>query len=436
MSSGSYSVGSMPYTGFVAGIGNLLYPGNIGYVSSKSWNGADRVKGEKQTIAVPRINPRWKGEGDVKNVKWLWKQVKWRGDVPKNSPQDEHPYSCTWDTSESPVGWMLQDPNKDGIWDLGGWGAPPQMGCWFNPTSGYESPWSSNDDIALTLELRGKVAGPDFHAGMALAEIDKTAMMIANHAKVIRRTGTLVRQGRFVDALKMLTSHREASGLQSLRRRGKELATTVASKHLEYVYGVAPLIGDVYAGAQYLAHQMNVPRQRIYRASRERRYKNDPAAFLSGDPPGSIYGRVPETSWLGTRKSIKLIVTEVNPVKLSGVTDVASIVWERVPYSFVFDWFIPVGQWLEALNFSSAVTGTYVTSTKTGWRWSGCKSTSPYFACSFPGKLGMEHGVFTRTVSGSPPISLPTFKPWGKIASMQHAANAVSLLITGHASKY
>lgn len=440
MSSGSYNVGSMPYTTYVSGIGYLWVPGNIGFTASKSWSGTNRPKTPAVWIDVPRINPRWKGEGDTTNDKWYWVRKKARGYFqPQNPTSDEHAYSCTWERVHHPATLLLNDANDDGSWDLGGWCAPAQASMWFNPTASV--PWTGNDDIALVGKLRSKVVGTDFNLGVALAEIDKTVLMIADHARIIRKTGLLVRKGRFSDALSELTSYRKTKGLKTAsglyENNPKRIAKTYAQKQLEWVYGVKPLLEDVQHGAEALSAELNVPRQRVYRASRERKIADDPYAFFNASrPPDGWYAYAPVKSYIGKKVGIKLIVTEVNPVQLSGITDVKSILWERTPWSFVIDWFIPVGQWLEALSFQNAVSGTYVVSTKNEWWWSGIKSLNKHAAMYTYGDvpIGMRSGSFTRTISSSPPVSPPTFKPIGKIASVQHCINAVSLLIASNGS--
>lgn len=438
MSSGSYNVGSLNYTSYDSSVGDLWVPGNIGATRSKSWSGANRAKTPAVWIEVPRINPRWRGEGDTTNQKWYRAMKKARGYFqPQHPTSDEHAYSCTWDRSDVPLCWLLNDFNGDGSWDLGGWVAPAEASMWFNPTA--SSPWNANDDNALTGKLRSKVVGTDFHLGVALAEIDKTMFMIADHARIIRETGLLVRKGRFSDALSKLTSYRKTKGLKTAsgtyENNPLRVAKTAASKQLEWVYGVKPLLEDVQNGAEALAAELNVPRQKVYRASRERKIADDPYAFYNASrPPNGRYAYAPKKSYIGTKVGIKLIVTEVDPVKLSGITDVASILWERTPWSFVFDWFIPVGQWLEALSFQNAVSGTYVVSTKQEWWWSGVQSLNKNAAMGSLGgmPIGMRHGTFSRTISSSPPVRPPTFKSVGRIASVQHCINAVSLLIAGN----
>lgn len=115
-----------------------------------------------------------------------------------------------------------------------------------------------------------------------------------------------------------------------------------------------------------------------------------------------------------------------------GLTNPLEIVWERVPYSFVIDWFLPVGNWLSTLDADF------------GWSFlAGCQTEftrtkalgSPYVG-SFVSIFGAENLTspfkfdgfeMNRGGASVPPgVGLPHFKnPF----SSTHIANAMSLLV-------
>jgi hypothetical protein len=142
-------------------------------------------------------------------------------------------------------------------------------------------------------------------------------------------------------------------------------------------------------------------------------------------------------SWSGvgsTRAQLIARLSEVDTVKLVGLLDPASVAWELLPYSFVVDWFIPIGQYLAARALPNALTGVFVT-TKT--RLVECHVTgladsdngivkNVYMAP--PGRTDATDLTVTRTVSTTLTVPLPTWKTLDKVASWQHAANAVALL--------
>lgn len=95
--------------------------------------------------------------------------------------------------------------------------------------------------------------------------------------------------------------------------------------------------------------------------------------------PRAVHGRarksfsttikVTDTYYRGERKHVGYVsshvrgyVTIVDPYKklLSefGFTNLATIIWERITYSFVIDWFINIGSWLASLT---ALDGVIVT---------------------------------------------------------------------------
>lgn len=85
--------------------------------------------------------------------------------------------------------------------------------------------------------------------------------------------------------------------------------------------------------------------------------------------------------------------------------------WELIPYSFVIDWFIGIGNWLEAmsaLHFSTghvAAGGVQATLKRT------CKSLAPTWATGWSGTLDSESNCtveYTKRIPTTIPKSLPS----------------------------
>lgn len=421
MTSGNYSVNTM--APFVHA--DMWYPGDVGRTASVSWSGEDTPKVPPVYEQVLTRNPLW-FEGSSASF-WVYKRKRvWTA----HRQRGEHAFTKTWNHSDVPGSWLLNDYNGDGSWDLGGWGAPPQGSMWFNATG--TSGWSSQDDYALVGKLGNRLKGnKDFHIGKILAEGNQTLSMIAETAVSVAKAYSFARKGNFREAYRSVFDHRRTmrSPFSQAEEAWRQRAKTAANNELKLMYGVLPLVGDVVAGAEYLAHTLNVPRQEVYKVHRTRQTENDPWAFYNAArPPDGWYAYAPQKSKIYTRKQIKLIVREVDPWQLSGLTDFASSVWEATPWSFVFDWFIPIGGWLESRGLLSAVSGTYVTSTKQGCEWSGVKSLNAHAAMGFLGPIGMRKGSFTRTIGGGYALPLPTFKPLNEVPSWRRAANAVALV--------
>lgn len=419
MTTGSSSFNTMHWES------GLSIPGTIGVSASTSWSGADRARAPLAPSSRVKRNKGWVYGGPEPFLK----REAASGFSPPRS-LEEHPYQKTWTRSRSDPIVLYNDYNGDGIWDLEWDAAPPQANVWFTKT--MSAGWTGNDDAKLVSKLLLQIKGSDFHLGNFLGEFNQTLGLIGGTAQAVYEAGKAAKRGNFQRAFAKLAEHRRTRGhlIQSnWNEVWRQRALTASSNHLKFVYGVLPLLQDVEGAAEYLAHQLNIPRRQIYKASRRIGHVNDPNAFVNPSrPPGAWYSYTPDSSGICYQKQIKLIVEEVDPFQLSGLTDVASTAWELTPFSFVFDWFLPIGNWLQARGMASAVKGIYVTSTKDWWYWKGAKSANAHALILNAKNIGMSGGTMTRTVGTSPDLPLPSFKPFAKAASWQHCLNAVSLV--------
>lgn len=282
--------------------------------------------------------------------------------------------------------------------------------------------WTISHDNALLDRLRTKVAGSDFNLGVFLGEGHQAVRMIGHAATSIAASLVLLKVGRFNEAARVL------SGASSSRhgiyvpptRHNASWDKLLSSKWLEMMYGWLPLLKDVEAGAQFLAHHLSVPLQHTVRSS------------------VSAYG-VPKTTSPGSSffigansvrsDRLKATLREKNVVQLVGLTDPLSVLWELTPWSFVIDWFVPVGSYLQNRGLSQALTGTFVTSSFVRYHVRGYDFYTPtLWSIDGNRRFFMKGGSLTRTVSSSLTVPSPNIKPLEKVASWRHAANAVALL--------
>lgn len=391
--------------------------GYAGDSASKSWSGDD----------YPHLVPQWAWqdkaiyEKDGRTFK-KWVKVLRKIRPPhlaRKLPVVDHAYWCTWERVSIPVYYwdlLYEDYSGHAIFAQ----CPDQAGYGLIPAAQI---WSTNDDIALISKLASKVQGTSFHAGTALAEIDKTLLMIGDTVKRVGKAWNYARVGNFRESSRVLTG----------KARNMSLKRTISQNWLELQYGWIPLLKDVHEGAETLASVLNVPRQRSVSATRSA-INRSPWNTVSG-PTGS--GWIPKINGceVGTRKRISVTSFEADPVQLTGITDVNSILWERTPFSFVLDWILPIGAWLDARFKASAIHGSFVTSTKT-WETHGgfspngdrCVTCYPIPGWSIKPDYYGHRGTFTRTLSSSLDVPLPGLKPLAKAASVLHVANAMALV--------
>jgi hypothetical protein len=287
----------------------------------------------------------------------------------------------------------------------------------------YENTWTSNDQIALVGKLGDKINGETFNMLVFLGEGREALQTIAAASKRIANALRHLRKGNVQKAGAEFFG-KKSSKLKKLHPSANGLAVTddwVSSRWLELQYGWKPLLSDIHAAAAHFAYMQNRPRELTYRKGSPKR---DPSQVTSSGGNNYTLGGTAEH-----RVSIKAKVTLLNEAKMLGLMDPASLAWEKLPYSFVADWFIPIGSYLNALNVERSLTATYVTShlykkvvTSESFR-SNTGAKTYYDAYFNHTQVRME-----RTVASSLGIRPPQIKTWDKITTFVHAVNAVALV--------
>lgn len=296
--------------------------------------------------------------------------------------------------------------------------------------------WNSNYQLALIAKLRKKVVGSDFNLGIFLGEGHQTLNMIGDTAKTLYHSYKAFRQGRFSTALSIALGQNEAfqkahkikhiktrdypSLLAKYQLKGsmyRSFRRDLASKHLEMVYGWLPLMEDAKDGAEALAHRLNVPQ--VFRV-----HVHDFAAgsFPNASPNRFLYGPC--------RTDVNIIAylkEEGNIPTLHSLSDPLPVLWELTPWSFVVDWFFPIGTWLEARGVSNGLKGTFVTSTK--FMYDIRLGLKGIFQEIDPIPYTYKRVKFRRVVSSNIDIPLPTIVPFKEAYSWKRALNAVALVL-------
>lgn len=212
---------------------------------------------------------------------------------------------------------------------------------------------------AITEALQ-KLNDQKFNLATALAEGVETAGMVASWAKTLVYSYRACRRGNYQLAAKLLFSEPG--------KKVPDKRTSARNAWLQMQYGWLPLMADIYGAVEAIKRGM---RDALYHIKAERNVTEDyglpwsPTHYVSWTPSGKvsqgcqvvIYSRVSD-SWLDTINSLGLI----NPLE---------VIWELVPYSFVIDWLIPVGSFLNALTAPFGTTFASGTQTTKVWgKWS------------------------------------------------------------------
>jgi len=215
-------------------------------------------------------------------------------------------------------------------------------------TRATQAGWDTQKAVAINSVLVkgfGKIAEAKVNLAVAYAEASKTSDLILDTARRIDRAYRAFRKG-------------------NLKVVARELNITPKRLHkswLEYKYGWMPLLMDVKGAAEFFAQQHVVRPPRFKVTAREEFTKNsDFSSNLQG------YGGLPgdwHITTLGSynmKATVKFHCELTNPhlaeLQQLGLTNPLLVAWELVPFSFVFDWFIHVGDYLTGLTALNGVT--------------------------------------------------------------------------------
>lgn len=308
--------------------------------------------------------------------------------------------------------------------------SPSYSGSWTNPPAGPNgSTWGSNDDLMLINRLRAKMVGSEFDPALFLCQVDQTLGMIASAATRVDRFYRFLRKGQVNAAARALT---KGTATPTRRHRDIKMPTPrdLASAQLELSYGWLPLLSDAYESAQYTASTLNRPQVLTYKARYKRRYQvslayNQYVQYKSTDSyvAGQIIARMTDGFTFSN-------------LYLTGLDDPLGMAWERLPWSFVADWFIPIQTYLQDRAFARQVKGTFIKTTSQNVRISGLTAIGdPRISrVENPGELQERYINMTRSISTTLSVPFPRPKSLLSVPSWRRALNSVSLLVQRHGS--
>jgi len=281
--------------------------------------------------------------------------------------------------------------------------------------------------IAALLKLRDQKV----NLALSLAEFDKTASLIAERSRSLLLSYRALRSGQLTKAWQLIGLHPGNAG--------KSVAKTV----LEVQYGWRPLMQDI-SGAY---DQLRKPLQNagilvnVLSEAKDtsKDFSNDRVDVADSNGRGYAFRKVDTSIFSVARVSLYYRVKNES-LKLAsavGLTNPLTIAWELIPYSFVIDWFLPLGNFLDALDATQGtdfVSGTLtsfvkgsrlVVGTPGPVRSSGIGANA--FTGTVTGIVSSYETVFNmnRKVYSDSPVPLPYIKnPF----SSQHVLNATALV--------
>lgn len=240
------------------------------------------------------------------------------------------------------------------------------------PVGQFLSPGSPSgypDDLnAISGQLRAKIRATNLNLAQSLFEYRQTAKLFSDLSADIWKTYQSLRKGRaFYDLAR------------AIRNPRTRIDRRLANRWLQYQYGWKPLMSDIYGVTDALVKKINEGFPQYVRARRDSTIDQNVVIDVSnGSRRSNVLRQV-------TRGQARYIVRDATIKSLTqcGITNPLLLGWELIPFSFVIDWMVPVGNLLEsldALNGTQSLVWQYsVTQTADMDRWyRGSNSSDTY----------------------------------------------------------
>jgi hypothetical protein len=261
----------------------------------------------------------------------------------------------------------------------------------------------------MTRVILDKISERFVNLGSSLAEYRATGEMFHQYATGVR------------------DAWRKYRDLRKLKFRKKLTPCSVNSAELAYSFGVAPLAGDLYSAVEALKLRLGEPITMAIHATRSLHQVDELPDELDYWKRGYVgirdYKRVTRRANL----AVQLHPTNQYSITFGNPTNWA---WELTPFSFVVDWGIDIGGYLEALDTLRRIDSLSGTMTQKRWQtiyWKRQFSASAYVPPAIGDVGKLVYKEHSRLLMNSLP--LPPLPRWEPSATWRKLHRAVSLLI-------
>lgn len=356
-----------------------------------------------------------KYEGTVDSA--FYRMKNWSGGDGKydaNGRLNWHAYTLSAQTmyKVKSVPWLPYFPN--GLWP-GGTGEGAHLDV-----------FNANDELKLFSKLASEVRGHSFNLGVTAAELPQSLRLVALNLNRISQALNAVKHGRIDHAVRVLGAQPAKTYYSDqLSKNGKRrflggprklVSKDISAMWLEIQYGWMPAVKDIYEAMAAFSAVMDLPRTSQITVTTNRTLRSE---YITG---GSLLRNFKKTKVSGR---IVYEMTEALPLARSlGLTNPAAILWEKMPWSFIFDWALPIGSYLDALNVIPQLNGRF------------CYTQKRVTTCRTEGTNRQYQGArinstaihMVRTIPTSLSVPFPVFKPLNKILSPGHVLNALALM--------
>jgi hypothetical protein len=297
-----------------------------------------------------------------------------------------------------------------------------QIGNTTSPVGGNGSAsltrWTTSDELKLQSKLVKAIKTHDFNLAVNIAQGKMTLDLAVSNVRKIGRALIFLKHGRFAQAAEELGATRPP--------KSRKKQWDIGGKWLELQYGWLPLLSDTAAAAEAYA-STQVSRQSIIKVSGKHQYPEEDfsnSPFLY-DYPGTLVAH---------KRYVCELREQISTSRSLGLFDPLSVAWEIIPYSFVVDWFLPIGTYFENLAIlpfldASVMATTFVRYSarmgKVNFDPGPIHGEPPWYQ----GARRIEYAIaLERVLLDSIPVQRPTFRSIPTALSPRRLFSAVALV--------
>lgn len=243
---------------------------------------------------------------------------------------------------------------------------------------------SDSQNINRLSKLLGKIRGHEFNLAVSASQAHQFTGMVVGNLSKLGRSIMALKRGDFATAARQLGATPRPTRLK---------ANDIGGRWLELQYGWLPTISDTYEAAKAFEAISSGPKRTRFSAE-EKEEGN-----LTFTNLGAASDAYVSNIKYGRRYTFEMY-EELGFERQLGLLDPLSVLWENVPYSFVVDWFIPIGDYLSVLNQIPSLNGRWMITDYAQWR-----DGKPKY--SIPGPIGYcpYHPSKQMTVEQSPTVT-------------------------------
>jgi len=205
--------------------------------------------------------------------------------------------------------------------------------------------WTDLETLAYD-RLHSKI-GEQANLALTLLEVHKSSAMIASRVSSLLGAVRELRRGNIPGVFRRLLVDPKRSSPHRIREISRINTKDPASAWLEFTFGWVPLVQDIYAASSVMSQDFGSTRVRAAASSsvshRRIEFWGD-SSLPSQESSYTLKRRV------GTQVSVRITNPNLLLARQLGFVNPAYVAWDAVPFSFVVDWFLPVGKFLNSFT--------------------------------------------------------------------------------------